>query len=486
MQQRGVPREHRAHRLHVAVFRGVDPTLPGGAVHPRRRRRVPKRNAGRPPNGGRRTGRGAARVRRERTRAGARGRPRLGRLAFLLLAFILGAVRSGGAGVPGRGRGRPARVVVVVDVDVGVEAGAGARSRGGGEIERRRWSATAASLTATELTPPVVLRAPPRAPAAPTAAAAAEVSPAAQNRLQLGGHRPRREPRVGAQLREHVHQRRRLRAGLPSRGGVLPQHRLERAGGKRRHHRLEFGVVQIVLARATPWDPRKPGEPREPGEPGPGPRTRARTRATAPIRRRGESTRASSSAPLASAAGSGSVPATIVFVIVDGFPLVGFVVGLVVVGGGAEHGGERVRSAALEEFLDRRGHVEVLGETHAGREGPRREERLREREGRHAREIVLVESLEHVGDGRPAEHLAHHVLEHGDEIFGADVDVFRVAGLVVVLALLGVAQDGVRAADLLELGVGVRVARVLVGVPSERELAVRLLDRRGARALLHA
>ena len=34
MQQRGIPREHRAHRLHVAVFRGVDPTFPGGASTP--------------------------------------------------------------------------------------------------------------------------------------------------------------------------------------------------------------------------------------------------------------------------------------------------------------------------------------------------------------------------------------------------------------------------------------------------------------------
>ena len=321
-----------------------------------------------------------------------------------------------------------------------------------------------------------MFRAPSRGPAA-----AAEVSPAAQDRLQLEGRRSRRKTRVGAQLREHVHQRRRLRARLTSRGGVLPKHRFERAGWKRRHHRLELGVVQIVLADVDPPSSGKTGEPGE-SKSGPGPGPHARTRAAASIRRRVEPSRASSSSPSASASAPsfGFVSDAIAVVLVDGFPFVGFAV----VDAGAEHGGERVRSSALEEFLDRRGHVEVLRETHAGRECSRREERLREREGRHAGEIVLVESLEHVGDGRPAEHVAHHVLEHGDEIFGADVDIFRIAGLVVVLALLGVAQDGVRAADLLELGVRVRVARVLVGVPSERELAVRLLDSCGARALL--
>ena len=47
---------------------------------------------------------------------------------------------------------------------------------------------------------------------------------------------------------------------------------------------------------------------------------------------------------------------------------------------------------------------------------------------------------------------------------------------VVVLALVGVAEDVVRLRDLLEALLGLRVARVLVGVVLARELAVRLLD----------
>jgi hypothetical protein len=52
------------------------------------------------------------------------------------------------------------------------------------------------------------------------------------------------------------------------------------------------------------------------------------------------------------------------------------------------------------------------------------------------------------------------------------------AELVIDLALLGVGQDLVRLADLLELLLGGRalVAGVLVWVPLERLLAVRLLD----------
>ena len=228
-----------------------------------------------------------------------------------------------------------------------------------------------------------MFRAPSRGPAA-----AAEVSPPRRIASNSRGA-PRRKTRVGAQLREHVHQRRRLRARLTSRGGVLPKHRFERAGWKRRHHRLELGVVQIVLADVDPPSSGKTGEPGE-SKSGPGPGPHARTRAAASIRRRVEPSRASSSSPSASASAPsfGFVSDAIAVVLVDGFPFVGFAV----VDAGAEHGGERVRSSALEEFLDRRGHVEVLRETHAGRECSRREERLREREGRHAGEIVLVES----------------------------------------------------------------------------------------------
>ena len=47
---------------------------------------------------------------------------------------------------------------------------------------------------------------------------------------------------------------------------------------------------------------------------------------------------------------------------------------------------------------------------------------------------------------------------------------------VVLLALLGVAEDVVRLGDLLEALLGLLVAGVLVGVVLARELAVRLLD----------
>src|SRR6478609_2823096 len=52
------------------------------------------------------------------------------------------------------------------------------------------------------------------------------------------------------------------------------------------------------------------------------------------------------------------------------------------------------------------------------------------------------------------------------------------AELVVLLALLGVGEDGVRLADLLELGLGGRVPGVLVRVQLPGQLAVGLLDRR--------
>ena len=218
-------------------------------------------------------------------------------------------------------------------------------------------------------------------------------SPRRAGSLQLEGRRSRRKTRVGAQLREHVHQPPPPRPShLPRRRP--PKHRFERAGWKRRHHRLELGVVQIVLADVDP--PGKTGEPGE-SKSGPGPGPHARTRAAASIRRRVEPSRASSSSPSASASAPsfGFVSDAIAVVLVDGFPFVGFAV----VDAGAEHGGERVRYCALVEFLDRRGNVEVLRETHAGRECSRREERLGNGKGERRDRPRRV--LEHVGDGRP-------------------------------------------------------------------------------------
>ena len=94
---------------------------------------------------------------------------------------------------------------------------------------------------------------------------------------------------------------------------------------------------------------------------------------------------------------------------------------------------------------------------------------------------ACARTFEHVRDGQPAEHLAHHHLEHSDEVLGADVHVLHVTGLVVVLSLLDVAEHRVRLADLLEPLLRGGVALVLVGVPSQRELAVFALDVRGRR-----
>src|SRR6478752_6567142 len=60
------------------------------------------------------------------------------------------------------------------------------------------------------------------------------------------------------------------------------------------------------------------------------------------------------------------------------------------------------------------------------------------------------------------------------------------ADRVVLAPLLGVGQDGIRLPDLLEALLGLGVADVVVGVHGARDLAVRLLDRRGVGVLGHA
>jgi hypothetical protein len=60
------------------------------------------------------------------------------------------------------------------------------------------------------------------------------------------------------------------------------------------------------------------------------------------------------------------------------------------------------------------------------------------------------------------------------------------AELVVLLALLLVAQSAVGLGDLLEVVLGLGVVRVLVGVPLDGQLPVRLLDRVHVRVLRDA
>src|SRR5690606_13209535 len=92
------------------------------------------------------------------------------------------------------------------------------------------------------------------------------------------------------------------------------------------------------------------------------------------------------------------------------------------------------------------------------------------------------------GAGPAAEHPAEQVLETvGPGTAGTGGEPRSAAGhgaqRVVLLTLLGVGEHRVGLADLLEPGLGLRVALVLVGVMRARELAVGLLDLGGVGVL---
>src|SRR5262249_35102565 len=77
-----------------------------------------------------------------------------------------------------------------------------------------------------------------------------------------------------------------------------------------------------------------------------------------------------------------------------------------------------------------------------------------------------------------AEQVAQDVLEARAEIEAAEASLLecRMAVAIVLRSPLGVAQDRVGLADLLEALLGLVIARVLVRVISQRELPVGLLQ----------
>ena len=144
---------------------------------------------------------------------------------------------------------------------------------------------------------------------------------------------------------------------------------------------------------------------------------------------------------------------------------------------------QRLRPLALDELGDRGRDGKRLREAHVLRERAGGEQVLRERERGHGREVGVAQAVQHVLDRPASEQVVHHHHERTHEVVRADVYVLHVARLVVVRAFRRVGKHGVRLADVLEPRVRLRVARVLVGVPTQRQRAVRLLDRAARRAL---
>src|SRR5690606_31174480 len=134
------------------------------------------------------------------------------------------------------------------------------------------------------------------------------------------------------------------------------------------------------------------------------------------------------------------------------------------------------------------GQGRTRGDVAAPLGGTRRAEAAAAAAAVHALEEVLEDRAAAGGEAgaltTTAEHAVEEVLEAGAA--GGAAAACGEAGVaaghgaqgVVLLALLGVGQDGVRLADLLEAALGGGVTGVAVGVEVTRELAVRLLDGR--------